>query len=133
MARETTMQGRIGKVGRVLARLTSNREELKHFEPSRLQLEGLFGRIQEAADQQAFHTANKQEASKQVQTLLVEAERLVTVLQFAVKQHYGIRSEKLADFGMQPFRGRTKASLKQNPNPPAPEPTAPSPTDTDRS
>ena len=26
----------------------------------------------------------------------------------AIKQHYGIRSEKLAEFGLQPFRGRIR-------------------------
>ena len=30
------------------------------------------------------------------------------MLQLAVKQHYGIRAEKLAEFGMQPFRGRSR-------------------------
>jgi hypothetical protein len=58
--------------------------------------------------------AGKQEASKQLNTFVTEGERLATVLQLAVKQHYGIRAEKLAEFGLQPFRGRTKAK-------PAPE------------
>jgi len=40
----------------------------------------VLGEIQEAADRQAFHTASKQEASQQVQTLLTEAERLATIL-----------------------------------------------------
>ena len=40
----------------------------------------------------------------------------------AVRDHYGPRSEKLAEFGLQPFRGRkAKAEV------PAVEPTAPSP------
>ena len=108
MTQETTIQGRVGRLQRFLARLTSNRDDLQHIEPSRLRFEGLFAGIQEAADRQAFHTAGKQEASQQLQTFLTEAERLATILQLAVKQHYGIRSEKLADFGLQPFRGRPR-------------------------
>jgi hypothetical protein len=114
---------RVGRVQRVLSRLAGNREELQHIEPSRARLEVLFGQIQDAAGRQALHTAGKQEASQQFQSLLTEAERLITVLLLAVKQHYGIRAEKLADFGMKPFRGRTrKASPTPAPEPPAPEP-----------
>jgi len=115
MAKDT----RVGKLQRLLARLNSNREELQHLEPSRTRFETLFGHIQEAADRQAIHTASKQEASQQLTVYLTEAERLATVLQMAVKQHYGIRSEKLADFGLQPFRGRKRKSELELPEKPA--------------
>ena len=83
--------------------------------------------LQEAADRQAVHTAGKQEASQQVNTLMVEAERLATVLQLGVKQHFGIRSEKLAEFGVKPFRGRNrtlKAKEPEGKQPQASEPPA---------
>jgi len=115
MTQETTVQGRVGKLQRFIARLSSNREELQHMEPSRVRLEGLFGQIQEAADRQALHTAGKQEASQQLQSFLTDAERLATVLQLAVKQHYGIRAEKLADFGLKPFRGRNRKATAKPP------------------
>jgi len=123
MPRETTLKGRVGSLQRLLARLNSNKEELQHIEPSRAQFEGLCGQIHEAADLQAFHTAGKQEASQQLQGSLKEAERLATLLQMAVKQHYGIRSEKLADFGLKPFRGLGKSRARR-PAAPAPEPPA---------
>jgi hypothetical protein len=127
MAKDT----RVGRLQRLLARLTGNREELQHLEPSRARLEALFGQIQEAADRQALHTASKQEASQQLQTTLTEAERLATVLQLAVKQHYGIRAEKLADFGLQPFRGRPRKTAPELELPK--QPTRPDPTATDPS
>ncbi len=132
MTKETTMKGRLGKLQRLLARLNSNREELPHLEPSRVLFEGLFAQVQEAADRQASHTASKQEASHQLQSFLTEAERMATVLLLAVKQHYGIRSEKLADFGLKPFRGRPRKPS----SPPEPEtepPTLTSTTATDHS
>jgi hypothetical protein len=71
--------------------------------------------------------AGKQEASKQLNTFVTEGERLATVLQLAVKQHYGIRAEKLAEFGLQPFRGRTKAKpAPETPGTPVTPPTTPS-------
>ena len=58
----------------------------------------------------------------------MEGERLANLLRGAVKQHYGIRSEKLADFGLKPFRGRnrkkTGPELKPKPSPETPTPTA---------
>ena len=118
MAREKTVKGEVGMLQRLLARLLSNRGELSHLEPTLALFESLFARIQEAADRQASHTASKQEASQDLQNLLGEGERLTTVLQLSVKQHYGIRSEKLADFGLKPFRGRKPKAA----SPPAPQP-----------
>ena len=124
MAKETTMQGRMGRLKRLLARLNGNREELPQLELSRIRFEELIARIEEAADRQAFHTAGKQEATQDLQTFLTEGERLATVLQLGVKQHYGIRSEKLTDFGLRPFRGLARKTK------PEPEPTAPPPPET---
>jgi hypothetical protein len=114
---ETTTQGRIGKLLRLLARLNANSEELPQLELSRARLAELLFLLQEAADRQALHTAAKQEASQEMRGFLVEAERLATVLQLGVKQHYGIRAEKLADFGLKPFRGRRKPIPPPEPPP----------------
>jgi len=43
-------------------------------------------------------------------------------LRTALKQHYGIRAEKLAEFGMQPFRGRNLTAKAKQPKPAASEP-----------
>ncbi len=126
MTKETTVRGRVGRLQRLLARMTENRGELDHLEPSRLRFEELFGQLQDAANRQAAYAARKQEASQQLQGLLVEGERMATVLQLAVKQHYGIRAEKLTDFGLKPFRGRPRKAIGETAKPakPAAEPTA---------
>jgi chromosome segregation ATPase len=127
MAKERTVKGRLGSLLQLLARLNGNREELQHLEASRTRFEAMLAQLQEAADRQAVHTAAKQEASQQLQTILTEVERLATVLRFAVKQHYGIRAEKLAEFGMQPFRGRTRTAQTEEPESPSPSPEEPKP------
>lgn len=126
MAKEVTVKGKMGRLQRLLARLNSNREELQHLEPSRVRFEAVIGQIAEAADRQAFHTAGKQEASQQLRTFIQEGERLATVLQLAVKHHYGIRSEKLVDFGLKPFRGLQRKA-RTEPQPPATPPATPPP------
>ena len=132
MAKETTVKGRLGRLLRLAAPLAANREELQHLEASRTRFEAQLTQIQEAADRQAVHTAGKQEASQQLQTFLTEGERLATVLLLAVKQHFGIRAEKLAEFGLQPFRGRPrKAKPAETPSstesPEQPQPVTPKP------
>jgi hypothetical protein len=123
MSRETTNAGKLGKLQRLSTALAANSGDLPNLGGSITQLATLVTQAQEAAKQQAALTAGKQEASKQLRTFLTEGERLANVLQLAVKQHYGIRSEKLAEFGVQPFRGRTKAKPAPETPEPAPPPT----------
>ena len=47
--------------------------------------------------------------------MIVEGQRLATVPKLVVKQHYGIDSEKLAEFGLQPFRGRRRSKIEEPP------------------
>jgi hypothetical protein len=121
MSRETTNAGKLGKLQRLSSALAANGGDIPHLEASRAMFDALLAKAQEAAKQQSAFTASKQEASKQLKTLLTEGERMANVLQLAVKQYFGIRSEKLAEFGLQPFRGRAKAK----PAPETPEPTPP--------
>ena len=118
MSKETTLKGKFGDLQRLMAALSANSADLPHLEGSREQLGVLVGRALEAAGRQAVHTAEKQEATQQLNTFLVESLRLANVLRLAVKQHYGIESEKLAEFGLQPFRGRPRRTAPEPPPPP---------------
>lgn len=105
------MLDRLGELQRLKARLADNSAELEHLEVSRARLEQMVALADAAAGQQAVHTAAKQEASQQFRAAVGEGERVATVLRLAVKQHYGIRAEKLAEFGLQPFRGRRSKTV----------------------
>ncbi len=122
MARETTNVGKLGGLQRFRDALSTNREILPHLEGSRTQYDTMVIRALELANRQGVLTAEKQETSKQLRETLDEAERLATVLRLAVKQHFGIRAEKLAEFNLQPFRGRKKPASLPIP-PPESEPT----------
>jgi hypothetical protein len=130
MARETTTAGKMGDLAQFTAALAANAPELPHLEGARVRLEKLLGEAQEVAKQQAAFMASKQEFSKRLRTLLVEGQRLAKGLRKLLTENYGVRAEKLAEFGMQPFRGRKVATLRrkageaENAEPPAP-PTAP--------
>jgi hypothetical protein len=108
--RETTAAGKIGGWKRLLAPLGANGDDLKHLEVPRAQLAAMAAEAEDLKKQQAAQRAAKQAATQRLQEMLTEGERLATLLRQAVKQHYGIRAEKLTEFGLQPFRGRKQAA-----------------------
>jgi hypothetical protein len=120
MQRAVTKHGVFGELQQLITALTANEVELTDLMPSRLRLQALVSQAQDADAQQAAHAASKQEASKNLRASLTEAKRLATVVRLALKAHYGIRSEKLAEFDVQPFRGRKIAEDLKPPAPPPP-------------
>lgn len=104
--RETTYTGIMGELRRSLDAFIANAGELGHLEVQRNRVAGLLDRAHDIAHQQSAVTATRQELSKQLRQVIQEAQRALAVLRAAVRDFYGPRSEKLAEFGLQPFRGR---------------------------
>ena len=126
MDKETTYSGVLGKLTRFSAALAANAAELPHLEGPRTRIEDILGNAKEIAKQQAAMTASKQELSKRLRELIGEGQRLTTGMIRFLQQHYGNRSEKLAEFGLQPFRGRKPRQAKTPP--PTEPPTTPTTT-----
>jgi hypothetical protein len=118
MAKETTYAGILGDLQRFTAALAANRKELVHLEGSIARLETLLGQAQQAVMQQKALAASKQETSRQIKAALIEGRRLATGLGSLLKEFYGTRSEKLAEFGLQPFRGRKRKEKPEDPEVP---------------
>jgi hypothetical protein len=109
----------IGNLARLTAALGANATEIPHLEGIRSRLEKILADSQEAAKQQAALTASKQEATKKLQSLAREGLRLATGVQKLLQENYGLSSEKLAEFGIQPYRGR-KVKKTEEPGTPTP-------------
>jgi len=125
MGNESTYSGMIGELTRIEAALAANAADLPHLEGPRVRLGSILGSAKEVAQQQAALKASKQESSKRLKELLVEGQRVATGIVRFLQQHYGNRSEKLAEFGLQPFRGRKPRTPK---TPPPTESTTTTPT-----
>lgn len=100
-----------------LAALERNIKDLPQLEVPRDRLQTIVNQIRAFAADQVVHTAERQQATKRVDFLLVQGRKLVTVIRTAVREHYGNRNEKLAEFGLQPFRGRPSRTTEDNPLP----------------
>lgn len=122
MSNETTQLGQKGEWQELITSLENN-QELAYLTTQKDRLSGLLAQAVEITHQQNALAAQKQELSRQLQTIMAEGQRTATVLRKSIAAHYGIRSEKLAEFGMQPFRGRPFAPRTRKPKP---QPDAPS-------
>jgi hypothetical protein len=123
MAKEVTYTGKMGSLQRFSLSLAANKAELQDFEPSRAKLEGMVNLTLDIASRQAALQAEKQELSKQLKTQIIESERLANVMRKTLQAHYGIRAEKLAEFGLQPFRGRPRTAKTTPATPGTPQTT----------
>ena len=99
-----------------------NQPQLQHLDGHRIQLQESTVQFKELSTQFNALTTSKQEVNKEMQALFRRMETLVAYLRTGVRQHYGKDSEKLIEFGLQPYRGKT-------PSPKAPLPEAPKPAD----
>jgi phosphoglycerate-specific signal transduction histidine kinase len=106
MSSEKTYAGVLGYLQRLDNTLEANIGDLPRFQGAREMIQEILTRGHEVAKQQAALIAAKQEMSQQLKTLIADGQRVATAVRTLLKQHYGLRSEKLAEFGVQPFRGR---------------------------
>jgi hypothetical protein len=122
MTRETTYKGLIGDLERLITALLANAAELPQLEGVRLHLEQLLEATRTTAQVQAELIASKQDASRRLLRLMGDGQREVTAVRKMLKAHYGLDAEKLAEFGIQPFRGRSRRTA---PGLPPPKPAGP--------
>lgn len=117
--------------------LEANINELQHLDSRRLKLQEIHKAAILAHQDQSAATAAKQDASRKLAALLAEGQAVMTFLNAGIREHYGKDSEKLAEFKLQPFRGRRakseesekakgkKAQGKGEVSPPAPPSSMP--------
>jgi hypothetical protein len=91
--------------------VTANREELPHLEETVTTIDEVLSDVKDLTAQQASLSASKQEISKRIAERMREGERLMAFVDVCVRQRYGNRSEKLVEFGLQPFRPQPRTRL----------------------
>lgn len=106
MAGERRYMNRINGWAQIIAGATSNPDETKHLEPGVIRLQELHTRVSTLSAQQAALTTTKQESTKELRRLIREGDALADFLRTGARAHFGADSEKMIQFGMQPFRGR---------------------------
>jgi predicted transcriptional regulator len=91
--------------------LAANIEEIPHLAMQLSKLDEWLNLLKELTAEQARLTAARQEVSKRIAEIIDEAQRLLISVDYAVKLHYGNRSEKLLEYGVKPLRKKPRTRL----------------------
>jgi hypothetical protein len=109
----------------LLGALTQNEGNLPQMVIPRDQLKAFLEEARGLTNSQVAYAASKQEVSRRLEDVVNRGSKLATSVRFALKVHYGNRSEKLTEFYIQPFRSRTRAATPPvGPEAPAPDDSA---------
>lgn len=105
---DNTQDAFIAEWRRLLKPRANNQGELPHLDGHWTKLETVLTQIDVIETEQALLTAAKQERTQQLNVLITEGRSIATFVKAGIREHYGRRAEKLAEYGMQPFRGFKK-------------------------
>ncbi|HYN21807.1 MAG TPA: hypothetical protein VE078_12670 [Thermoanaerobaculia bacterium] len=105
----------VGEWELLIRSLEANAADLPHLEIPRANLQDLLNQVRILANQQDLHRSTWQQTSKRLAELLDGGLKLATFLRTGLKQFYGKRSDKLVEFGIQPFRGLRRAEPEPPP------------------
>lgn len=121
----TTFADFVKEGDRLVGAVRANTANLPHLQVPVDKLASLIESMGELLLQQGALRASKQQVTSELQQTLDDGLRLLTFLRKGVREQYGPRSEKLVEFGLQPFRGRTRRSEPVKPPVPVVEDSLP--------
>ena len=109
------------------AAVTVRREEAPELEALAVPLRETSKRVRGLFAQQAALTGAKQEVTRELNELIKEGNAQVDLIKTAARVRYGKDSETLVEFGVQPFRTRSRKAASRRPVPKTAERTEPAP------
>jgi hypothetical protein len=104
----------------LVSALADNIGDLPHLTTRFTKLQGILGDTIAVVQEQAAARADKQDASRRLEALLTEGQKVAAFLRVGIREQYGPQSEKLAEFHLLPRRNRRTAATTE-PKPPVPE------------
>jgi hypothetical protein len=112
----------MGTGDHLLVTIQANSADLAHLEETRLQLATSIDVARAVSVRHDTAKALVQQATRDLEKSMADTQELVTRLRNGVRTQYGLRSEKLTEFGMQPRRTPVRKA-KEKPAPvPQPAP-----------
>ena len=117
-----TFAALMGTGDHLLVTIQANTADLAHLEETRLQLAASMDVARGVSVRQDTVRSLFQQATRDLEKAMSDTQELITRLRNGIRTKYGLRSEKLAEFGMQPRRAPVrKVKVKPAPVPqPAP-------------
>ena len=110
---------------RLLATVEANKADLSFLEETRTQLVTVMEGAKAASVRQDNFKAQFQQATRDLEGFFSQGRELLTRLRNGIRTKYGLRAEKLAEFGLQPRRKPQRTKKEKEPgsvSPPSPAP-----------
>jgi hypothetical protein len=107
----------------LVSAMGDNINDLEHLATRFTKLQEILADTILVAQEQATARAAKQDASRRLEALLIEGQRVAAFLRVGIREQYGPESEKLAEFHILPRRIRRTVTTE--PKPPEPETVQP--------
>jgi hypothetical protein len=112
----------MGEGDHLLATVQANSADLAHLEETRVQLAANMDVARAASVRQNTAKALVQQSTRDLEKAMVDTRELITRMRNGIRTKYGLRSEKMTEFGMQPRRALVRKA-KEKPAPvPQPAP-----------
>ena len=112
----------MGEGDHLLATDQANSADLAHLEETRVQLAANMDVARAASVRQNTAKALVQQSTRDLEKAMVDTRELITRMRNGIRTKYGLRSEKMTEFGMQPRRALVRKA-KEKPAPvPQPAP-----------
>ena len=122
--------GLLGECRTTVAVVELNADDLDHAQGDRQLLAATVASLDEADVRQKHHKFQFQQASRDLEQLTLLARDLLLRLKNAVRAQYGMASEKLAEFGLNPRRSQRRAPVIPTESVKKPPETGPNPPQT---
>lgn len=103
----------------LLGAYVANASELQSVESLSQELTTTLAELQELGVQEKASRSERQQFTKRRQEAMARGKELASRLRAGVKSVYGPKSEKLVEFGVKPFRRRTRKEKEPQPAPAA--------------
>jgi hypothetical protein len=127
MANEWQYMNTVNGWDRVDSAVTARAAEAPELEVSIPGLREKAKRVRFLFAQQASLTAAKQEVTRELNQLIMEGNAVVDFIKTGARARYGKDSEKLIEFGVKPFRSRSRKAATKPPAPETAKPAASTP------
>lgn len=112
---DETQDASFGRWRNLSTAVLANAADLPDLVGPARRLAGMLNQAEGAVTEQAVLTASKQRVSQNLQGIVTKGRKLATFVAVGLREHYGRGSEKLAEFRIQPIRGKRQPVVEPPP------------------
>jgi hypothetical protein len=100
---------------KILAASEANAEDLRYLQKERTELQEIVERVKHLWNQQAALAAQRQQVTRNLEEAKERGRQIAVRMRNGIRTRYGLKGEKLTEFGLRPRRGRRRNQEEETP------------------